>query len=313
MFQVFVDSAANIPAEIVRKYGINVISFENYVNDEKIVNFDINLTPEEERALGKKYYDAVRGGAKVKTSLINSSDFIDHFKPVVEQGQDFIYVCLSKNISGTYNSAKLAIEDIKESFPDRRMHIVDSLNASLAQGILALYAVEMREKGMDIDKIAQVLSETAYRMNGVFTVEDLKYLARTGRISGTTAAVGNVLNIKPILRGDKEGFIVQFSKCRGRKKSLDTLIELVCNNIVEPEKQIIGIAHADAYEESLYVMEGIQKRVKLREFINTSYDYCTGSHVGPSTIALFFIANDRELAGKPSGDDYVMPEVFKYI
>ena len=111
------------------------------------------------------------------------------------------------------------------------------------------------------------------------------------------AVIGNVLSINPILRGNKDGYIVQYKKCRGRKSVIHELISLVCNNIVEPEKQIIGIAHADAYEESLYIMEEIQKRVKVRGFINTSYDFCTGSHVGPDTLALFFMGKDRELSG----------------
>ena len=113
----------------------------------------------------------------------------------------------------------------------------------------------------------------------------------------TAAVIGNVLSIKPILRGNKDGYIVQYKKCRGRKSAIHELVSLVCNNIVEPEKQIIGIAHADAYEESLYIMEEIQKRVKVRGFINTSYDFCTGSHVGPDTLALFFMGKDRELSG----------------
>ena len=133
-------------------------------------------------------------------------------------------------------------------------------------------------------------------MNGVFTVGDLKYLSKTGRITGTVAVIGNVLQIKPILRGNKDGYIVSFKNCRGRKAALNQLVKLVCSNIVEPEKQIIGIAHADAYEDSLYVMDAIQKRITVRGFLNTSYDYCTGSHVGPDTIALFFMAKDRELS-----------------
>lgn len=298
MFQIFVDSAANIPAETVKEYGIHVISFINYVNGKELVCFDDSLTPEEERAMGKQYYDAVRNGAEVKTSLINTADFIEHFTPVLKAGEDILYFSLSKNISGTYNAAAIAADDLKESFPDRKIRLVDSLNASLAQGILAIYAVEMQKQGRDIDSIADELSETAYSMNGVFTVGNLKYLSATGRISHSTAVVGNVLNIKPILRGNKDGYIVEFKKCRGRKKSLDTLVDLLCDNIIHPEDQIIGIAHADAYDDSLYVMENIQKRVKLRGFINTSYDYCTGSHVGPDTIALFFIGNDRELNGK---------------
>ena len=298
MFQVFVDSAANIPAEIVKKYGIHVISFVNHINGEDIVNFDINLNQEEEREKGKQYYEAVRSGARVKTSLINTADFIAHFTPVLEAGEDIMYFSLSKNISGTYNAACLAAEELKEQFPERKLRLIDSLNASLAQGILAIYASEMRNSGMEFEMIGDILDRQVPRMNGIFTVGDLKYLSNTGRISKTTASVGNILNIKPILRGNRDGYIVEFKKCRGRKKSLDTLVELVCDNIENPEDQIIGIAHADAYEESLYVMEEIQKRIKVREFINTSYDYCTGSHVGPDTIALFFMAADRELGGR---------------
>jgi len=295
MFQIVVDSAANIPAELVKKYDIRVISFVNYVNGKKVVCFDPDLTPEEERAKGKEYYDAVRAGADVKTGLVSSGNFEDLFRSILEAGDDILYFSLSKNISGTYNSARIAAEELSESFPDRKIRLIDALNASLAQGILAIYASEMRARGMSLDETAGILSTYPAKMNGVFTVGDLKYLSRTGRISSSAALVGNLLSIKPILRGNKDGFIVQFKKCRGRKAALNTLISLVCDNIVNPEEQIIGIAHADSYEDSLYVMEEIQKRVKLRGFINTSYDYCTGSHVGPDTIALFFMAKDREL------------------
>lgn len=142
----------------------------------------------------------------------------------------------------------------------RKIRLIDSLNASLAQGILAIYASEMRDKGMEVDEVADILETYPAKMNGVFTVGDLKYLSRTGRLSGATALVGNLLSIKPILRGNKDGFIVQYKKCRGRKAALNELVSLVCDNIVEPEKQIIGIAHADAYEDSLYVMDKIQKK-----------------------------------------------------
>ena len=295
MFQIVVDSAANIPAELVKKYDIRVISFVNYVNGKRIVCFDPDLTPEEERAKGKEYYDAVRAGADVKTGLVSSGDFEDLFRSILEAGDDILYFSLSKNISGTYNSARIAAEELSESFPDRKIRLIDALNASLAQGILAIYASEMRSQGKSLEETADLLATYPARMNGVFTVGDLKYLSRTGRISSSAALVGNILNIKPILRGNKDGFIVQFKKCRGRKAALNTLVSLVCDNIVNPEEQIIGIAHADSYEDSLYVMEEIRKRVKLRGFINTSYDYCTGSHVGPDTIALFFMAKDREL------------------
>lgn len=301
MFQIVVDSAANIPAELVKRYDIRVISFVNYVNGKKVVCFDPDLTPEEERAKGKEYYDAVRAGADVKTGLVSSGDFEDLFRSILEAGDDILYFSLSKNISGTYNSARIAAEELSENFPDRKIRLIDALNASLAQGILAIYASEMRAGGKSLDETADILATYPAKMNGVFTVGDLKYLSKTGRISSSAALVGNLLSIKPILRGNKDGFIVQFKKCRGRKSALNTLVSLVCDNIVNPEEQIIGIAHADAYEDSLYVMEEIRKRVKLRGFINTSYDYCTGSHVGPDTIALFFMAKDRELGEGKQG------------
>lgn len=298
MFEIFVDSAANIPAELVKAFKIKVLSFVNLVNGKEMTCFDPDLTPEEERQKGKDYYDMVRAGADIKTGLISSGVFEDAFREALEADKDVLYFSLSKNISGNYNSARIAAEDLMESGNyTRKIRMIDSLNASLAQGILAIYASEMREKGMAFDEVADILETYPAKMNGVFTVGDLKYLARTGRLSGTAAVIGNVLSIKPILRGNKDGYIVQYKKCRGRKSALNELISLVCNNIVEPEKQIIGIAHADAYEESLYIMEEIQKRVKVRGFINTSYDFCTGSHVGPDTLALFFMGKDRELSG----------------
>ena len=270
MFEIFVDSGANIPAEHVAKYGIHVICFMNIIDGRTIPGFEAGLSPQEERNKGRDYYNAIRAGAIVKTSLINSEEFRMNFEPVLKEGKDLIYFCLSSNISGTCNAARLAMEELREVYPDREIELVDSLNASLAQGILAIYAYELREKGYPLREIAEVLRETAHSMNGTFTVDDLKYLARTGRLHNATAAVGNLLKIKPILRGNRDGFIVQHCLTRGRKKSLNTLIDMVCENIVEPEKQIIGIAHADAYQDSLYVMDRIQERVKVREFINTS-------------------------------------------
>ena len=296
MFEIVVDSAANIPAELCKKYNIKVLSFVNLVNGKEVTCFDPDLTPEQERQKGKEYYDAVRSGAEIKTGLISSGIFEDTFREIVEADKDVLYFSLSKNISGNYNSARVAAEEVMENCTNgRKIRLIDSLNASLAQGILAIYASEMRDKGMEFDEIADTLETYPARMNGVFTVGNLKYLAKTGRLSGATAVIGNVLSIKPILRGNKDGYIVQFKKCRGRKPVLNELINLVCDNIVNPEEQIIGIAHADTYEDSLYVMDEIQKRIKVRGFINTSYDFCTGSHVGPDTIALFFMAKDREL------------------
>ena len=297
MFQIFVDSAANLPAVIAKQYHIHVISFINLVSGKEITCYNPELSPEEERQKGTEYYNAMREGCDIKTGLISTATFEDEFQKALQAGQDVLYVSLSKNISGNYNSARLADEELSDkNINGCKIRLIDSLNASLAQGILAIYASEMRDKGMSVDEAADFLETCVGKMNGVFTVGDLKYLSRTGRIKGSVATIGNVLKIKPILRGNKDGYIVTYKNVRGRKAALNTLVNLVCDNIICPEQQIIGIAHADAYEDSLYIMEKIQEKIKVRDFINISYDFCTGSHVGPDTIALFFLGKDRELS-----------------
>ena len=283
--------------EIAKKYNIHVISFVNLILGKEVTCYNPDLSPEEERQKGTEYYNAMREGCEIKTGLISTATFEEEFEKVLQADQDVLYFSLSKNISGNYNSARLAAEEVMDKeINGRKIRLIDSLNASLAQGILAIYASEMRDKGMAVDAVADVMESYVGKMNGVFTVGDLKYLSRTGRIKGSVATIGNVLKIKPILRGDKDGYIVTYKNVRGRKAALNTLVNLVCSNIVDSEQQIIGIAHADAYEDSLYIMNKIQERIKVRDFINTSYDFCTGSHVGPDTIALFFIGNDRELS-----------------
>ena len=197
MFQVFVDSAANLPAVTAKKYDIHVVSFVNLVNGKELVCFDPDLSPEEELAKGKEYYNAMRTGCEIKTGLISTANFADAFRTALEADQDVIYLSLSKNISGTYNSARLAAEELLEEYGGKRkIRLVDSLNASLAQGILAIYASEMRDRGMNVDEAADLLETYVSKMNGVFTVGDLKYLSRTGRIKGSVAVVGNMLKIK---------------------------------------------------------------------------------------------------------------------
>lgn len=296
-FKIIADSAANIPATEAKKYKIDILSFVNIVNGREITCYDESLSYEEERIKGKEYYDAVRNGAEVKTSLINSAHFAKVFEEAVKNGEDILYVSLSKNISGTFQAATIAKEMILEDYPKAKIEIIDSLNASLGQGLHCIYASILRDKGQDIDTVAGILRNNVKKMNGVFTVADLKYLAKTGRITGAKALMGNMLSIKPILRGNANGYIVEFKKTRGRRKSLDELAKLLIDNIENPEEQIIGIAHADAYEEALAVADKIKNAVHPKEIMITTYDYCTGSHVGPDTIALFFMAKDRELGG----------------
>ena len=195
MFQIFVDSAANLPAVIAKQYNINVISFVNLVSGKEITCYNPDLSPEEEREKGSEYYNAMRKGCEIKTGLISIATFKEKFQKALQEGQDVLYFSLSKNISGTYNSARLAAEDLSDNNANgHKIRLIDSLNASLAQGILAIYASIMRDKGMAVDEVADFLESCVGKMNGIFTVGDLKYLSQTGRIKGSVAAIGSLCN-----------------------------------------------------------------------------------------------------------------------
>ena len=188
MFQIFVDSAANLPAVIAEQYNIHVISFINLVSGKEITCYNPDLSPEEERQKGTEYYNAMREGCEIKTGLISTAIFEEEFQKTLLAGQDVLYFSLSKNISGNYNSARLAAEELS-NINGHKIRLIDSLNASLAQGILAIYASEMRNKGMSVDEVADFLEICVGKMNGVFTVGDLKYLSHTGRIKGSVATI----------------------------------------------------------------------------------------------------------------------------
>ena len=220
-FAVYVDGSANLPGNMLD--GISLLPCEYTVNGKPQVYMgDVDHFD------GHAYYEGLRNGQKINTSLLNTQTFLNEFTPLLKSGQDIIYVSMSSGISGTYNSARVAATALEEDESiHNKVYLIDSLNASLAQGILAIYASEMRANGRDIVDIYNELSTYPPHMNGVFTVGNLKHLVHTGRISNTKAVIGNMLNIKPILRGNKDGFIVEFKKCRGRKAVLNELIDLV--------------------------------------------------------------------------------------
>lgn len=301
-FEIFMDSGANIPAREVEKYKINVMSFVNLVDGKEVQCYTPGLTPLEERLEGRKFYDAMRAGAKVSTSMLNTHQFREYFEPVLKAGKDIIYIPISSGISGTYQAASGLAKELEKEYEGRRVFVVDSKNGSMGVGLHAITASVMRENGATAAEAAKQVESDVPKMNGLFTVGNLKYLSRTGRLHGAKAAVGNMLNVKPILRGDADGHIVEFRKTRGRRKSIEELCRLLIDNIVDPEDQIISIAHADAYEEALECAAIIKNHVNVKDIIITSYDFCTGSHVGPDTIAFFFKAKDRELSAEPSTD-----------
>ncbi len=235
----------------------------------------------------------MRKGAAVSTSLINSDSLSKCFEPFLAEGRDIVFVSISSGISGTSQAAKIAADDLKERYPDRRVAVIDTLSASLAEGLWAIRIAELREQGSSIDEVLSYFEREKMNMNQIFTVGDLKYLKRGGRISAAEAAIGSLLSIKPVLKGNELGKIVVHEKVRSRQRSLQALADHTIARLVNPSEEYVAIAHCDAPEDAQFVADAIRARCPVKEFIIRCYDLCTGAHVGPGTIAIFFFGQDR--------------------
>ena len=215
-FTIMTDTSANLPEEFLLENKIKCIAYTFMIDGREPENFHFE---------GKAFYDDMRKGKIVTTSQIPPQRYSDFFREELEQGHDVLFISMSSGISGSFNSASIAAEDLREEFPDRKLRLVDALGASLGEGLLALWAVRYREFGLGVDAAAERLLDRRYGMCQVFTVDDLRYLKRGGRLSNLAAAVGTVLQIKPLLKGNNEGKIVCFEKVRGRKRAIEAMAE----------------------------------------------------------------------------------------
>ncbi len=294
-FEIFVDSSANLPEETVRARNIRVISYAYSARGEEHPCYTEGM-PFHEAA--KKFYADMRAGMEAKTSLISEARFVAALSPVLREGKDALLIVIASGISGTYQQACAAKKTLKELFPARNVYVVDSANASLGEGLLALRAAELREEGESAKSCAEWLEENAYRMNSYVTVEDLKYLRRTGRISLVSAVAGAILGIKPIIRAN-EGPLPKLAVCgkvRGRKKAISALVEAY-DRLADRDGGCVGIAHADCEEEA-NALADVLRQHGAKQVIVEYYDLCTGAHIGPGTVALFFMGQDRRETAK---------------
>lgn len=281
MIKIFTDTSANLTAEIIKKYKLGIIAFSYRIGAEEFKqspyeNFD-----------GASFYASMREGAAVNTAMINPATFEEAFDEELKAGNDVLYIGMSGGISGTAAAARSAAEELRERFPERRLAVVDTLGASLGEGLLVIRAAQLLEKGVDFDEIYEFLCTARRKMCQYFTVGDLEYLKRGGRISRAATVIGTVLKIKPILTGNDEGKIVLCNKARGEGKALDMLAEFY-DRLCEDKNSTIGIAHADN-ETSARLLEKRLRELGLKgECITVQYEPVTGAHVGPDTVALFF-------------------------
>ena len=286
MIKLFTDTSANLPVSIIREYGIEVVPFSYTVNGNEVpysAETDFN---------GKAFYEAMRAGAEVKTSMINVSDFMAAFEQWIAKGDAVIYVGMSGGISGTANSAKLAAEELLEKYPAAKIAAIDTYAASLGEGFLVIETAKMIERGDPFLKIVKKIELLRKNMCQFFTVDDLAYLRKGGRISGAAAVVGTVLNIKPILRGDENGKIVLCGKIRGFNKSMEALANKY-DELVFDKTADVGIAHADNPEGAQRLENILRTKGFSGELLKVVYEPVTGSHVGPGTIALFFMGEHK--------------------
>lgn len=286
MIKLFTDTSANLPVSITKEYGIEVVPFSYTVNGKEVpysAETDFN---------GKAFYEAMRAGAEVKTSMINVSDFIAAFEQWIAKGDAVIYVGMSGGISGTANSAKLAAEELLEKYPAAKIAAIDTYAASLGEGFLVIETAKMIERGDPFLKIVKKIELLRKNMCQFFTVDDLAYLRKGGRISGAAAVVGTVLNIKPILRGDENGKIVLCGKIRGFNKSMEALANKY-DELVFDKTADVGIAHADNPEGAQRLENILRAKGFSGELLKVVYEPVTGSHVGPGTIALFFMGEHK--------------------
>ena len=285
-FKIVTDTASNITGKDAKHYDVMVLPLtfiidgvENQFVDSDSFDYD-------------EYYNKLAAGMEVSTSQVSPQQYIELFSPMLQDGYDVLFVGLSSGVSGTINSARFAARELEEEYPDRKVRVVDSLGASLGEGILVVDAAECRDKGMSIDETADYLNFEKYKMAQLFAVDDLKHLKRTGRLSGALATIGTILDLKPILKGDTEGKIVVSCKARGRKQAIKALAEKYRELVADPENQIVGISYGGFRDDAVHLANLISKIAEPKKIWMLPHEPATGSHVGPGMLAIYFKGKD---------------------
>ena len=283
---IFTDSCCDIKPELLQQWGVPYanMTFSFDGEDKEYIGTDIS---------NHDFYDRMRQGAHARTAAINADTFARAFTPLLEEGKDVLYVAFSSGLSTTVNSAHMAAAELKESYPDRKIIIVDTLAASAGGGLMVYMAVAKKNEGATIEENAAYIESLVPQHCIWFTVDDLEYLKRGGRVSPLVAFAGGVLGIKPILQMDEEGHLVKVSTARGRKKAIEALAEKYAELSYEEKNTPIFISHAEAENDAKQLADILMQRHGAEVTLITEIGPVIGSHAGPGTIALFFIGKHR--------------------
>lgn len=281
-FVLMTDTSANLPTPYLQQHGVEVLPFHYIYEGQDHVCTDTESFDAE------AYYDMMKRGVRVSTSQICPQAYKDAMEPHLAAGLDVLYISMSSGISGSYASSETAAAELRTLYPERTILTLDTLGASLGEGILVMKAVDYRDQGMAIGEVYSRLESMRHRMYQVFIVDDLMHLRRTGRLFAAAAIVGTMLKVKPMLKGNEEGHIVSFAKFRGRRKALDALADKYRDLVRNAAQQIVGIAHAGCEEDAQYLADLLKSINPARQILTVCYEPVTGAHVGPGTLALFF-------------------------
>ncbi|MBQ2754605.1 MAG: DegV family protein [Clostridia bacterium] len=281
MYKIITDCGADLPEWVQDQFGVEILPFTVTCDGESKKSSDIPP---------KELMDAMRAGKSFKTSQINVSEFEDAFTPYAKNNESVIYIAFSSGLSGTYNSACIASEQIKEQYPDFDITVIDTKCASVGFGLVVYKALLMQKDGATKEEVIAKTIENSENMEHIFTVDDLEYLFRGGRVSRTSAILGSILGIKPVLDVDEEGRLRPISKVRGRKFSIKRLAEVAGERGYDLDKQLIGICHGDDMEAATQLKQYMTDMYGCKDFFINEIGATIGSHSGPGTLAVFFLS-----------------------
>ena len=281
-FIAVTDTSGNLPTRMAKEYDLRMIPFAYFIDGERFTCLDTDAFD------GDAFYSMLKN-TEVKTTQINPAEYADFFEPFLKDGKDVVYVAMSSGISGSCQSATIGAQMLLERYPDRVIEVVDTRGASLGEGLVAVEAARLRDRDISAAEAAKRLRLYSERMFNVFTVNDLLFLSRGGRLSNLSAIVGTVLGIKPMLKGGEDGRISAFDTVRSRRRSIKALASQYEKYVVNAEQQTIGIAHAACREDAEMLIELIKNgEHPPKDILLVDYEPVTGSHVGPGALALFF-------------------------
>lgn len=290
-FELVTDSCCNLAEETIDRYGLHVLPLTFMADGEDTV-YQSYLKGEKTDL--SRFYKMMRDGKVFRTSLPNLSNSETLFRSLLDTGRDILYLGFSSGLSGTYEATELLAKQLRGEYPDRKIYTVDTLAASGGQGLLVWHACQHAEAGEGIDAVRDWVEGNKLHLAHWFTVDDLMFLWRGGRVSKTSAWAGTLLNIKPVLHVDDEGHLIPMEKVRGRKKSLTALLNHMEKTGTQPlANQMVFITHGDCLKEAQWLEQQIRERFGVRDIVVNCIDPVIGAHSGPGTMALFFLASNR--------------------